>query len=181
MATGQGKSSEALFAAKLAAGTQKHLSKVGSLTVEGVSYTPAQIESQLNAFSTLRADVEAAKATVKAKLALERAQAPAMRAFIVAFVRILEGMFGNQPDVLADFGLSPKKARTPLTVEQKAAAKAKRAATREARGTKGKREKQTIKGDVTGVVVTPVTAASAHPAPQASGAAGAPTDGSASK
>lgn len=181
MPTGQGKSTEALLAAKLAAGTQKYLSKVSSLTVEGVSYTPAQIESQLNAFSTLRNDVDAAKATVKAKLALEKAQAPGMRAFILAFVGILKGMFGSQPDVLADFGLQPKKARTPLTVEQKAAAAAKRKATREARGTKGKKQKLSVKGDVTGVIVTPVTASAPQPAPQASSASSAPTNGSASK
>jgi len=181
MPTGQNKSTEALLAAKLAAGTQKYLSKVGSLTIEGVSYTPAQLESQLNAFSSLRNDVDAAKATVKAKLALEKAQAPAMRALILAFVGILKGMFGNQPDVLADFGLPPKKARTPLTVEQKAAAAAKRKATRAARGTKGKKERLSVKGNVTGVVVTPVTAGPSEPAPQASSASSAPTTGSASK
>ena len=67
--------------------------------------------------------------------------------------------FGTQADVLADFGLAPEKARTPLTVEQKAAAAAKREATRVARGTKGAKAKKGIKGAVTGVVMTPVVAA----------------------
>jgi hypothetical protein len=42
---------------------------------------------------------------------------------------------------LADFGLNPKKARTPLTIEEKAAAAAKRKATRAARHTMGSKQK----------------------------------------
>ena len=45
---------------------------------------------------------------------------------MAAFVAFVKATFGNSPDVLADFGLKPKKATTPLTVEQKAAAAAKR-------------------------------------------------------
>jgi len=71
----------------------------------------------------------------------------------------VRGSFGNQPDVLADFGLEPEKTATPLTVEQKAAAQGKAKATREARGTVGKKAKLKITGNVTGVLVTPVTTA----------------------
>jgi hypothetical protein len=60
--------------------------------------------------------------------------------------------------VLADFGIHPKT-RAPLTVEAKAAAAAKREATRTARGTKGSVQKKGIKGAVIGVTVTPITAA----------------------
>jgi hypothetical protein len=74
-------------------------------------------------------------------------------------VQFVKTTFSNSPDVLADFGLKAKKARTPLTVEQKVAAAAKNAATRSARGTKGAKQKLAITGGVTGVVVTPVTAA----------------------
>ncbi|HEY8038591.1 MAG TPA: hypothetical protein VIF15_02305, partial [Polyangiaceae bacterium] len=79
--------------------------------------------------------------------------------------------FGTQADVLADFGMTPRKAATPLTVEQKAAAAAKRKATRAARGTKGPKAKLGIHGAVTGVVVIPVVApppvVQAPPAPTA--------------
>jgi hypothetical protein len=54
-----------------------------------------------------------------------------------------------------------------MTVEAKAVAVAKRDATRQARGTTSKKQKLAVKGDVTGVVLTPVTApAPATPAPQ---------------
>jgi len=164
------KSNEATLAVKLAAGTQKHLSTIGQLILESGTYTPAQVEAELQAFAKLRATVDAAKAAVKAALADEKSKGPAMRAFYIAFIAYVRAAFGNSPDVLADFGLAPKKARKPLTAEQMAAAAAKRKSTREARGTLGKRKKSAIHGDVTGVVLTPVTGAPAAPAaPNASG------------
>jgi len=51
-------------------------------------------------------------------------------------------MFAGDAAVLADFGLKARKARAPPTTEQKAAAKAKAEATREARGTKGPKAKK---------------------------------------
>ena len=117
-----------------------------------------QIVAELNGFAALRTDVETARAALQGRIAVETAQAIVMNAFISALVKIVRGMFGNQPDVLADFGLQPTKAPTPLTVEQKAMAAAKRVATRTARGTKGSRKKLSIKGNVTGVTVTPVVA-----------------------
>jgi hypothetical protein len=96
---------------------------------------------------------------------------------VVAYVRTA---FGNQADVLVDFGLTPKKARTPLTVEQKAAAAAKREATRAARGTKSTKAKKGIKGTVTGVEITPIVAEPAKPATQAPAApTAAPKQGTA--
>ena len=114
-------------------------------------------------------------ATVKEKLAAEAAQAPALHDLLVAYVAFVRATFSSA-SVLADFGLAPKKARTPLTVEQKAAAKAKRDATRAARGTMGKKAKLAVKGDVTGVEITPVTASTAQAAPVApAGSATAPS------
>jgi hypothetical protein len=155
------KGTKAVLAAKLAAGAQKHFPAGMSMSVGGVMLTLAQIETQLTGFASLRTDVDTARSDLQAKLAAETAQATAMNAFLDAFVRLVRGSFGNQPDVLADFGLPPEKARTPLTVEQKAAAAAKRAATRVARGTTGRKAKLAVKGNVTGVVVTPVTTAKA--------------------
>jgi hypothetical protein len=169
------KGTQAALAVKLAAGAQKHLAAGSSLTVGGTLLTLAQIESQLTGFASLRNDVDAARAALQAKLVVETAQTAAINAFISAFVRIVRGMFGNQPDVLADFGLQPTKAKTPLTVEQKVAAAAKRAATRAARGTKGSKAKLAITGNVTGVVVTPVTAAAPSQPAAANGTTGTGT------
>jgi uncharacterized protein (DUF1501 family) len=164
----------AALAESLAAGVQKHLSTVTQLIVGSGTYTPVQVANQLLAFAKLRTDVDTAKAALKATLTDEEAQGPALREFFLAVLQYVRAAYGNSPDILADFGLPPKKTRTPQTVEQKAAAAAKRKATREARGTVGSRKRQTIKGNVTGVEITPVTTSSA-PQPEQQTAPSAPS------
>jgi hypothetical protein len=155
------------FANDLIAGANKHFANATQVTFAGGSFTPAQITAKLQALVNLRHDVDAANATTKARLAAEKADMPALRTFLGAFVTYVKAVFGNQPDTLADFGIHPK-VRAPLTVEAKMAAAAKRKATRAARHTMGAKQKKSIKGAVTGIVVTPVsagqTAATAAPA-----------------
>jgi hypothetical protein len=164
------KSNEAVLAVKLAAGTQKYLSTATQLFVGDGTFTPAEVEAKLQSLATLRNDVDTAKSAVKAKLEDERNQGPALRGFLLSFVSFVRAAFGGSPDVLAEFGLAPKKVRKPLTAEQRAAAKAKRESTRKARGTMGKKEKLAIKGNVTGVEVIPVTASQPLPSLAVSGA-----------
>ncbi|HEY1697146.1 MAG TPA: hypothetical protein VGG39_33530 [Polyangiaceae bacterium] len=146
----------ATLAGQLIAGIPKLPASVTSITLNGSSFTPAQLSTALQVLVALQADVDAAQAALDAKKAALAAQLAAPRALVSAFVQFLRAAFGNQPDVLALFGLAPKKAATPLTTEEKAAAVAKRASTRAARGTKGPKAKAKIKGTVTGVLVTPL-------------------------
>jgi len=170
---------DAARATQLIAGTQKHLASIGQLVIAGAPLTPAQATTQLQAIVQQFADVDAARASLKAKLTAERAAAPARRVFLDAFVSCVMAAFGTSADVLADFGLTPKKARTPMTVEQKAAAAVKRAATRAKRNVMGTKQRKTVKGNVTGVVLTPIVAPA--PATPASNGASAPaTSGGAS-
>jgi hypothetical protein len=154
----KGQGTVVALAQSLSAGAAKHLSNVTNVILEGSSYTAAQIATKLQEVVSLRTDVDAAKATTTAKLAAETAQMPALRTFMSALVSYVKAAYGGAPDVLADFGIHPKT-RTPLTVEAKAAAAAKRAATRKARNTMGSVQKKAVKGDVVGITVTPVTAA----------------------
>jgi hypothetical protein len=156
----KGKGTVVALAEQLIAGTNRHLANVTQVMFASGSFTPAQVTAQLQALVNLRNDVNAAKATTKAKLAAEKADMPTLRIFMGAFVALVKAMYSKSPDVLADFGLHPK-ARTPLTVEAKAAAAAKSKATRSARHTMGSRQKKGVKGAVTGIVVTPITAT--HP------------------
>lgn len=159
----QGKRVAADRAESLIAGIQKRLASGTQVQLSGGVFTPAQIVAELQKLVTMRADVMAARAATRAKVATEQATAPAIRAFMDTIVAFVRTAFGNQADVLADFGLEPKKAPTPLTVEQKAAAAAKREATRAARGTKSAKAKKAIKGTVTGVEITPIVAPPAKP------------------
>jgi hypothetical protein len=158
MGTTKGKNGDAALATKLVAGTGGQFAKGAKLAFASSTFTPAQVLTQLNAIITLRGSVNDARAALAAKVAAEEAQRPALLAFMHAFVAFVKATFSNSPDVLASFGLGPKKAATP-TVTVKAAAVAKREATREARGTRGTRQRKAVKGAVTGVVVTPIVAA----------------------
>ena len=148
------------LAKSLIAGTNKHLGNITQVLLAGGSYTAAQITSKLDQLVRLRTDVDAAKATTKGRLAVEKTDMPALRIFMDALVSFVKAAYGNAPEVLADFGLTPK-AVTPLTVEAKAAAAAKRKATRAARNTMGSKQKKDVKGNVIGITLTPLTAA--HP------------------
>jgi hypothetical protein len=145
------------LAKQLIAGTAKRLAKGTQVPLAGSSFTPDQITTELQSVVNLRTDVDAAKATAKAKLAAETAQMPALRTFMSAYVSFIKAAYGTSPDALADFGINPK-ARVQPTVEAKTAAAAKRKATRAARHTMGSRQKLGVKGDVTGITVTPITA-----------------------
>jgi hypothetical protein len=163
----------AAAAKQLVAGAEKHLTSTTQVPLLGSSYTPAQVTSTLQTLVTLRSDVDASKASTKAKIANEATQMPSLRAFMSAFEAYVRAAFGSSPDVLADFGIAPKT-RAPLTVEAKAAAAAKRASTRAARHTLGTKQRKAIMGDVTGVTVTPITAPSPTVAATSSPTATAP-------
>ena len=112
--------------------------------------------------------VAAAEAT-KSSNAVWRSDVQAERAMelMVAPVRaglksILQGKFGKSGTQLLKFGITPLKV-SPKTTAVKTAAVAKAQATRAARGTKGSVQKKEIVGNVTGVVITPMTAGPAVP------------------
>ncbi|HEY3820719.1 MAG TPA: hypothetical protein VGL81_26315 [Polyangiaceae bacterium] len=153
----QGKATAVDLATTLIAGIQKRLANV-PMTFAGGTFTAAQVISELQELVDLRAAVIAARTSTTAKVEAEEAKAPALLAFMDAFVQFVRVQFSTQSDALADFGVPPKKVATPLTVEQKAAAAAKREATRAARGTASAKAKKRIKGTVTGVLVTPIVA-----------------------
>ncbi len=146
----KGRSNVARTAAKLLDGTAKHLGGCATVLLAGASLAQADVAARLQRVIDLRANVTGAKATVLTHLAVEQAEAPQHDAFMAAFQMFVKAAFDGKPDVLADFGIHLKE-RAPLSVEARALAAAKRAATRAARGTKGPRERLKIKGDVTGV------------------------------
>jgi hypothetical protein len=172
------KQSVAIRAGNLLAGVKKHYASVPSLTFASATHTIQEITQDLQALIDLRKAVDDARSALMAKLANEQARAPSivgMMAELTAFVR---AAFSNSPDVLADFGIK-KKARTALTGAQAVAAAAKAEATREARGTIGKRAKAAKKGDVVSVAIVPVKVApvGAPAAPSTPAPAGGATGG----
>jgi hypothetical protein len=161
------------------AGTKKHFPN-GSLTIGNVAFTEASLVGLFQGLADAVIAESAARASAKGALSALRETNAKVSPVFRAFKRIVLDTFGSATEILADFGLEPPKARKPLSGEQIAAATVKRRATRTARGTIGKRKKLAIKGDVTGIVVTPVTHApasppsAAEPTSNAQAASGAP-------
>jgi len=143
---------------ELVAGTQKH-SPNGSLTFGGATYTTAALVQELQSLADALAAADAAKASWQDALK----DADGVRAKVVpvmqAYRSWLVATNGNAPSTLADYGLTPRKSATPLTSEQKVARAKKAEATREARGTMGKKQKKSVKGKV--VTNAPVTSPTA--------------------
>jgi hypothetical protein len=129
---------------KLAPGILKHLQNLASVTLGDVSYTPAALVQLLQGC----ADAVDAALTLKAKwqkaVAAARVILLNARPIIRAFKQYLQVTYGNNAEVLQDFGQTPRKTGKPL-VETKAQALVKQRATRVLRGTKGKRQKKAIK------------------------------------
>ena len=117
-----------------------------TLVLRRTTYTPAELQA------FLQADVDAVLASVAARAAwltaVKEEQDSGARTDVVlaAIAAQVYAHFGDDQDsasVLADFGLSPRKL-PETTGEQQAAAAAKRRATREARGTLGKRQRAAL-------------------------------------
>ncbi len=151
---------------KMIDGVQKNLSGQASFTVGSQKLTPADIvkvfQDRLSTAKAADAAEAARTAAVKANRDKRAQTAPVVR----ALKRIVEGMFMQSPEVLAEFGLTAPKAGK-ATVAVKATAAIKNKATRVARSTRGSKQRKLITGTV-------VPGASTGPAPEAPAHAATP-------
>jgi hypothetical protein len=158
--------------ARIVVGLQSALASVATLPAGGVAYTPASLAALIQRRIDAAHAVAAAKAqwldAVRAYEAIDATASVAAR----GLKQYVMNAFGEDSPVLAEFGFTPP-VRTTLTPEQKAAAVAKRAATRRARHTMGKKQKAQIHGTVptippaAPVPAPPAATASTAPAPSA--------------
>jgi hypothetical protein len=151
----------------LVAGTQKHTPN-GSLTFGNATYTAASLVQMLQSLADAMTAHDAAQVKAKDALLAQRDVTAKVGPVLQAYRRYLVATYGTAMETLADYGLTPPKARTPLTSEQKAASVAKLRATRIARGTTSKKQKAQIHGVVTAPGQPPATPAPAPASPPAS-------------
>jgi hypothetical protein len=142
----------------LIAGTQKHAPN-GSLTLGSATYTAATLVQTLKSLADAFDAADSAKASWKdalKNLTDTRAKVGPLLGDYQSWVRVT---YRGTPSMLADFGVTPPKARTPLTAGEKASAAVKAKATRVARHTMGSKQKKSVKGTVTATApATPSTA-----------------------
>jgi hypothetical protein len=163
------------FLQALIAGLQKHFPG-GSLTLGGASLSVTSLVQILQDLVSAMLAASAAQANARDAVANVRAKKAAAAPIIKGLRSLLGTMFAGAAQALADFGIEPPKARKPMSSEVLVARAAKAEATRAKRGTKGPKAKLAIKGDVTGVEITPVTSPVAlPPAQQEANASSAPT------
>jgi hypothetical protein len=152
----------------LLAGTNKTFPNA-TLTFGNASVQATSIVQDLQSLEQAMLAVNAAQSNARDAMSALRALEASVGPLLRAYKRYLLATYGTSAQQLAVFGLQPTKARTPASTETRATATAKARATRAARGTKGKKQKLAIKGDVTGVVVTPITTSpETKPAPSTS-------------
>ena len=158
----------------LIAGVQKHLLNT-SLIVDGTTFTGAQLVQSLQGRVTANAAVVTAKAAWQS--AIKTDTDPAAVTFVAQLTQAIRIMYASSVDVLADFGVAPRKVRVvdPAT-QVEAAAKAR--ATRAARHTLGKNQKKSIKGSVA-TAAAPATPAEAASTPAAPSPVSPPANGAA--
>jgi hypothetical protein len=140
----------------LIAGTKQHFPS-STITLGNTAYTTASLVELLQSLADAIAATDTVHAASKEAVSALRASRAKVSPVMAAYKRWILTTFGNAAQTLVDFGVQAPKARTPLTTGKLAAAAAKAASTRKARGTVGSKKKLAVKGDVTGVIVTPVT------------------------
>ena len=169
----QSKASALMRVQALMAGTEKHFPN-GSFTLGNATYTTASLVQAFQALSDALTVLAAAHASTRDAGTAVREAGTKVIPLVRDYRNFLRATFSTANAQRADFGLAPPKARSPLSSEKRVAAAAKMRATRAARGTTSKKQKLAVKGDVTGVLVTPITAAGPSSPPTAAPAVPAP-------
>jgi hypothetical protein len=160
-------------------GLPKHFPS-GSFTLGNTAFTTASLVQLFQSLADAITAVNTAQASAQEAVSAMRGLQANVGPVFLALKRVLLSTYGTAAQTLADFGLEARKAPAPKTVETKAAAAVKLRATRKARGTTSKKQKLAVKGNVTGITVTPITTTTAAASPTvqpASNASNAPIPG----
>ncbi len=122
------------------AGFTKDFTAKMSLTVEGSAMGQPAILTQLGGIKTLLTNVDATRKALTAAVAAKKAGTPDAMTFLANLETALKAQFGSRNPVLQDFGIALPKTKAKPTAEQQAISVAARRQTRQARGTKGKKQ-----------------------------------------
>jgi len=154
----------------LIAGIKKRLSTTVAIIAAGVTYTPvalaALFQSQIDAIAL----IASTKAQWTAKVASARALTLTVDQVYGALQTVLRAQYANAPDVLADFGMVPKKVATRSPVTNVIAA-ARNMSTRLARRTTSNKAKLAIHGTASASQIASKVAEAMGPTPPAAPAA----------
>jgi hypothetical protein len=155
----------------LLAGVEAAIPARSSLMIDGVSTTQGQMVSTLEDGIALFDAATTAKTAATSAVAAMHAGLPAVEAFVRDLTIALKQFFGANSPELAQFGIALPKPRAEPSAGKKALASARRANTRQTRGTLWKNQRAAIQPNVVPLRVTlgpdgkPVKTAAAAAAP----------------
>jgi hypothetical protein len=141
----------------LLGGVKKHIAKADHLVIDGEKFGAAEISSLLQGRIDTAVTVTAAHAAWRAAALEGQKSEVTTRKTVSAIRQTLLIMFASKPDVLKDFGLSPRRATRALTAVETVQKTEKAKATRKARHTLGPRQKAKVKGNMNGEAVATAT------------------------
>ena len=150
------------------AGIGKRLQNVPSVLLLGTAYAPADLTKLLQSQIASATNIAVLRAQLTDAVQADRALATKVTALIRALKAFVINAFGNTSEVLGDFGFASTKTQ-PKNPVTKVVAAEKALATRKARGTKGKRQKEKIKGTVPATISIAVLPAEPSAAPVVNG------------
>ena len=156
---------------KIIAALAAHFTGATTITLGGVDHKVKDIQVLLQSRIDAASATQVAKAKWQTAAATEQEKTTEVDGVLIALKSHLVTTYGAKSEIVTDFGFTPKAKK--VTAETAATAVVKRAATRLARGTMGKKQKEKIKG-----VVTPATSAPAPVTAPVTGGTPPPTTGS---
>jgi hypothetical protein len=131
----------------LLAGIDASIPNGNSLMVDGTSIAKADLRSKVAAFLAPEVSARQGHLTLQGLVAAKDANAGPADAFYDSLKKALVTYFGSgNTAVLGTFGITPPAKRKKLTTAENAVRIAKGAETRQARGTKGSKQKAAITG-----------------------------------
>ena len=136
------------------------------MTLDGVKYAPAKLAKMFQEGIDIADATDTAAKAWHVAVATEKENTQALAGVQLSLRNHVSATFGETGTEFSDFGFMPRAVRT-VDAATKAEAVTKRAATRTARGTKGKRQKEDIKGTVVAPAAPAVPATTTPAAPPA--------------
>jgi hypothetical protein len=141
----------------------KNLSRMSTILLAGEEFTPDTLVQFFQEQIALLDDATNTKALLAQKVAAIKANKTTRGPVLKAFNNFVLGCFETQPATLAEFTVVARKVPT-VPANIKALAVAKHKATREARHTMGKRQREAVKGIVPEAILAVLAPAKATPA-----------------
>jgi len=141
---------------KLQEGLEKQLGKSATVVLKGDKHKVSEI------LAILQERLDASEPVEKVKLAWitaaqkERRVLEGSNELVADLIQYIKAVHGASPEALAEFGIVPKPRR--LTAQERLETVQKAEATRVARGTMGRRQREKVKGVVTNDAPSPADA-----------------------